>query len=130
MLKIITRIKAALPSMDTMSARLYDVLPHRRIDPANPVPFVAKAIKQIEAANVRLDKEHRQSVRAVGISQKRREADNEKSLQLHAKAVTMEMQARERHASNVGKSIATQKTLSNTKLKLERAAANLKALSE
>lgn len=130
MLKFITRIKAKLPALDTVKARLYDILPHRPVDPANPVPFVAKAIKQIETASKRLDAEHRHAVRAVGISHKQREKDNAKALELHAQAVKMEIAARDRHAKRVDASVAQQKVNLATRTKLARAAANLKALSE
>lgn len=64
------------PALDTIKARLYDLIPHRKIDPTKAVGFVAKAVKQIERTEKRVESQRRAAVRAVGRARSVRDAED------------------------------------------------------
>lgn len=119
-----------LPQIDTIKARLYDMLPHRAVDPSKAVGFVAKAVRQIEATERRVEAQHRAAVRSIGRARSKHDATAD-TLQKQITDLHKQIEkARKAMLDQKAAAFAKQDALGSVRGKLTRAKANLKAIVE
>lgn len=118
------------PTLDTIKARLYDLIPHRAIDPDKAIGFVAKAVKQIERTERKVEKQRRAAVRSVGRARSVKDAAEDRLMKqingLHKQIEKAQKAMRSQHED----AFVKQDELVAIGGKLNRAKANLKALTE
>ena len=118
-----------LPALDTIKARLYDLVPHRPIKSEKAVGFVAKAVSEIERTEKRVEQQRRAAVRSVGRARSVKDATETTLLKqiegLNKQIAKANKQMRDAQAA----SFAKQDELVSIGGKLSRVKANLKALA-